>query len=66
MNRFKSLGVIEEVNIRPMKEIEDFFAKMEKIFSQPSFTKDEVVCAIKQFIPNFEHEEKGKNLDQKM
>ena len=22
--------------------------------------------AIKEFIPNFEHEEKGKNLDQKM
>ena len=22
--------------------------------------------AIKRFIPNFEHEEKGKNLDQKM
>jgi hypothetical protein len=24
------------------------------------------VDAIKEFIPNFEHEEKGKNLDQKM
>ena len=30
------------------------------------FTKAEVVNAIKSFIPNFEHEEKGKNLDQKM
>ena len=26
----------------------------------------QVVDAIKEFIPNFEHEEKGKNLDQKM
>ena len=26
----------------------------------------QVVEAIKEFIPNFEHEEKGKNLDQKM
>jgi len=25
-----------------------------------------VVEAIKEFIPNFEHEEKGRNLDQKM
>ena len=24
------------------------------------------VASIKRFIPNFEHEEKGKNLDQKM
>ena len=39
---------------------------MENIFDNPNFTKEEVVEAIKRFIPNFEHEEKGKNLDQKM
>ena len=66
MNRFHSLGVIEEVKVRPMKEIDQFFIEMENIFSQPSFTKEDVVNAIKRFIPNFEHEEKGKNLDQKM
>ena len=66
MNRFKSLGVIEEVKKRPMKEIDDFFAEMEHIFVKADFTKEEVVMAIKKFIPNFEHEEKGKNLDQKM
>ena len=66
MNRFKSLGVIEEVKKRPMKEIDDFFAEMEHIFAKDNFTKEDVVLAIKKFIPNFEHEEKGKNLDQKM
>ena len=66
MNRFRSLGVIEEVKVRSMEEIDRFFVEMEDIFSQPSFTKEEVVNAIKRFIPNFEHEEKGKNLDQKM
>lgn len=66
MNRFKSLGVIEEVKKRPLEEIDRFFVEMEEIFNKPSFTKEEVVRAIKQFIPNFEHEEKGKNLDQKM
>ena len=35
-------------------------------FAEPDFTKEEVVMAIRRFIPNFEHEEKGKNLDQKM
>lgn len=39
---------------------------MKTIFADPDFTKEEVVKAIKRFIPNFEHEEKGKNLDQKM
>lgn len=66
MTRFHSLGVIEEVKKRSVQEIEDFFNTMESVFSHPTFTKEEVVKVIKSFIPNFEHEEKGKNLDQKM
>ena len=66
MERFNSLGVIEEVSKRPLEEIDAFFVELEVIFASPSFTKEEVVKAIRRFIPNFEHEEKGKNLDQKM
>ena len=66
MTRFSSLGVIEEVGSRPMQELDTFFAELEKIFTEPDFTKEEVVAAIKRFIPNFEHIERGKNLDQKM
>ncbi len=66
MNRFKGIGIIEESEHRPMADIDTFFAEMEDIFANPSFTKEEVVESIKRFIPNFEHEEKGKNLDQKM
>ncbi|WP_297974537.1 UDP-N-acetylglucosamine 4,6-dehydratase [uncultured Bacteroides sp.] len=66
LERFGSLGVIEEVVKRPMAEIDSFFIEMEQIFVKPDFTKEEVVKAIKDFVPNFEHEEKGKNLDQKM
>lgn len=65
MNRFKSLGVIEESEHRSMREVDDFFKKLESLFVS-DFTKEDVVKAIKEFIPNFEHEEKGKNLDQKM
>ena len=65
MNRFKSLGVVEETVRRPMNEVNTFFEKLENLFGG-DFTKDDVVKAIKEFIPNFEHEEKGKNLDQKM
>ena len=49
-----------------MDEVDSFFAKLEDIFTHDDFTKAQVVDAIKSFIPNFEHEEKGKNLDQKM
>ena len=65
MERFKALGVVEETTRRPMNEVNDFFTKLEALF-RGDFTKEDVVKAIKEFIPNFEHEEKGKNLDQKM
>lgn len=66
MDRFQSLGVVEETKRRPMDEVNSFFEKLEAIFAKDDFTKAEVVSAIKEFLPNFEHEEKGKNLDQKM
>ena len=66
MTRFSALGVVEETTHRPMPEINQFFNELEGIFAEPDFTKAEIVTSIKKFIPNFEHEEKGKNLDQKM
>ena len=66
MERFSALGVVEETTRRPMPEINQFFDELEGIFAESDFTKAEIVTSIKKFIPNFEHEEKGKNLDQKM
>lgn len=66
MQRFKALGVVEQTTRHEMDEVNGFFDKLEGIFAKEDFTKAQVVVAIKEFIPNFEHEEKGKNLDQKM
>ena len=66
MQRFQSLGVVEQTTRHNMDEINSFFDKLETIFQKENFTKTQVVDAIKEFIPNFEHEEKGRNLDQKM
>ena len=66
MNRFSGVGVIEESEHRSIADVEAFFSELEEIFSDSSFTKEQIVEAIKRYIPNFEHEEKGKNLDQKM
>lgn len=66
MSRFAALGVIEESTYRPRREVEEFLARLEAVFSEDDFTKEDVVAALKEFLPNFEHEEKGKNLDQKM
>lgn len=66
MERFSALGVVEQTTRRNMEEVNTFFTDLEALFAKDDFTKAEVVEAIKKFIPNFEHEEKGKNLDQKM
>lgn len=66
LERFSALGVVEETSRRTISEVASFFDELEKIFAREDFTKEQVVEAIKRFIPNFEHEEKGKNLDQKM
>lgn len=64
--RFQSLGVVEQSQRHTMLEVNQLFEQLESIFARPDFTKAEVVDAIKSFIPTFEHEEKGKNLDSKM
>ncbi|MBQ9213866.1 MAG: UDP-N-acetylglucosamine 4,6-dehydratase [Bacteroidales bacterium] len=63
MQRFKALGVVEKTSRRPMAEVNSFFIELENIFAKDDFSKAQVVEAIKGFIPNFQHEEKGKNLD---
>ena len=66
MERFAALGVMEQTTRHEIEEVDGFFGRLEGIFEKEDFTKAQVVEAIKEFIPNFEQEEKGKNLDQKM
>ena len=66
MQRFQALGVVEQTVRHNMNEVDLFFEKLVSVFAKEDFTKAQVVETIKEFIPNFEHEEKGKNLDQKM
>jgi FlaA1/EpsC-like NDP-sugar epimerase len=63
---FSSLGVIENYPCRPMEEIDHFFDQLQTLFAKEDFQKSEVVSILKQFIPHFQHEEKGKHLDMKM
>lgn len=66
MNQFESFGVVTNRTARPVSEIQDLFTKLENAFAKPNTTKAEVVTILKDFLPNFEHEEKGKSLDSKM
>ena len=64
--RYVGAEMAEEDDRCGRNEVNDFFCELESIFAAEDFTKAQIVESIKKFIPNFEHEEKGKNLDQKM
>lgn len=66
IDRFVSLGVIEEYPTKDLTTVETFLSRLNALFSHEGFSKSDVVNLLKDFIPNFQHEEKGKNLDQKM
>lgn len=42
------------------------FEKLENAFDTPDLTKEDIVCILKEYLPNFEHIETGKSLDSKM
>ena len=66
LDRFKALGVIEDYQVRPIDEIEQLFNRLTALFSEPDMRKEDIVEAIRDFLPTFQHQEKGKNLDSTM
>lgn len=66
MNRLKSLGVVTGKELVCKNKIDVLFEKLEGAFENSSVTKEEIVAIIGQYLPNFEHIEKGKSLDSKM
>jgi len=66
LERFKSLGVINSVKPRPKEELDSFLTNLNEILQRETTSKEEIVSVLKSYLPNFIHQEKGKNLDQKM
>jgi hypothetical protein len=66
METFSSLGVIKGKTHCTVDEISGYISTLESLFKCPDCTKAGIVETLCTILPNFEHEEKGKNLDQKM
>ena len=63
---FIKLGVIKNSRKRAQKEIDDIFNRLESLFKSQQTTKAQVVEILKEYLPNFDHIETNKNLDNKM
>ena len=63
---FVNLGAVKNSKKRPVAEVEAIFANLRSVFARPDVTKADVVATLKDYLPNFQHIEKGKGLDSRM
>ncbi|MFC1592269.1 polysaccharide biosynthesis protein [Thermodesulfobacteriota bacterium] len=66
MERYRNVGVIRQQVWQDREIIGKALAAFERIKKKDRWLKEEMVAAIKIVVPELEHVEKGKNLDQKM
>lgn len=64
--RFQDIGVVKNDHGFDGHSIESFESYIEKCLVDNSWNKSEIVKHFLELVPNFEHEEKNKNLDNKM
>jgi len=64
--KFVMLGVIKNSVKRDIVEIDGIFQRLRTLFDSGNVTKAEIVDILREFLPTFEHIEKGKGLDSKM
>ena len=64
--RFVNLGVIKNSLKREIGEIDGIFRNLRELFNSEKVSKAAVVEILKEWLPGFDHIEKGKGLDSKM
>lgn len=65
-SRFQALGVVRGKPTYDFPTIEKIFEKLEKLFQDQLTDKPSIIALLTEFIPNFQHIETGRNLDQRM
>ncbi len=63
---FVNLGAVKNSKRRPVTEVEAIFSSLRAVFARKDATKSDVVSVLKDYLPNFQHIEKGKSLDARM
>lgn len=66
LDRFKSIGVINLDKNHQEKKLEDFVETIKRFKKEKSWSKKKLVRLFEDILPEFNHFETGKNLDQRM
>jgi FlaA1/EpsC-like NDP-sugar epimerase len=63
---FVNLGAVKNSKKRPVAEVEAIFSSLRSTFNRTDASKADIVAVLKDYLPNFQHIEKGKSLDSRM
>ena len=63
---FANLGVIKNAIRRSITEIDTIYKELRQLFASSETSKEKIVVALENYLPDFSHIEKGRNLDSKM
>ena len=64
--QFESLGVIKNARKLPVSDIEKCIDDLQRLMGSDHYDKQAIVTNLKKYLPDFQHIETGKSLDQKM
>lgn len=65
-DRFTSLGVIIQKEMPSRQKVNDLVSMLNDVFLDAKVSKNDIIKIISSYLPNFEHIETGKSLDEKM
>uniref|UniRef100_UPI00404B5157 polysaccharide biosynthesis protein n=1 Tax=Flavobacterium sp. TaxID=239 RepID=UPI00404B5157 len=66
LDQFDSLGVIKNARKLPKEQVEICITELQSVLNSSDYNKQEIVDSLIKHIPDFQHIETGKSLDQKM
>ena len=63
---YQGMGVIKNAKVVTVAKIETIIEKLKMLMQQTEYDKSDIVLAMKEILPDFQHIETGKSLDGKM
>tara|TARA_Y100000768_G_C23979491_1_gene684915 strand:- start:213 stop:1385 length:1173 start_codon:yes stop_codon:yes gene_type:complete len=66
MNRFQTIGVIQNQPVFDETKLEGFINEIEELIEKGNWKKEEILKLFFSILPEFDHKETGKYLDQRM
>ena len=66
MERFENLGIIKNEPVYDESDLQKFTSAIDNMMAKKEWNKAEIVDLFNEMIPNFNHKETGKYLDNKM